>query len=80
MRLSGRTEHHSYDGQNRLGNDILTGFNPKPASENPDVNVNALCGNQGGVSGNGSTRINNMTMHIYKKASGYGYRATTLWI
>ena len=39
-----------------------------------------LCGNGGGVTGTGETRINNLTLHIYKSGAEYSYRAETLWI
>lgn len=61
-------------------NSILIGFNPGSASVNPDTNVNALCGNGGGETGTGVTRINNLVMHIYKSGSEYSFRADTMWI
>lgn len=63
-----------------VDNAILTGFNPQVAAYNPDTNQNALCGNQAGTSGNGSTRVNNMLMHVYKTGTNYPYRASTLWV
>ena len=30
-----------------------------------DVNANAVCGNQGGTTGDGSTRINNLLMYVH---------------
>ena len=61
-------------------NAIMTGFNPRSGSANPDTNVNALCGNGGGVTGTGETRINNLILHTYKSGAEYSYRAETLWI
>ena len=61
-------------------NAILTGFSPRSGSANPDTNVNALCGNGGGVTGSGETRINNLILHVYKSGAEYSYRAETLWI
>ena len=62
------------------GNAILTGFSPRTTSSNEDTNRNKLCGNQGGASGDGSTRINNLLLYVYKNGTDYSYRATTLWI
>ena len=61
-------------------NAILTGFSPRTTSANEDTNRNKLCGNQGGASGDGSTRINNLLLYVYKNGTDYSYRATTLWI
>jgi hypothetical protein len=62
------------------GSAILTGFSPRTTSVNDDTNRNKLCGNQGGASGDGSTRINNLLLYVYKNGTEYSYRATTLWI
>ena len=61
-------------------NAILTGFNPRSGSYNPDTNVNALCGNRGGETGTGDNRINNLIMYVYKSGSEYSFRADTMWI
>ena len=62
------------------GNAILTGFSPRTTSANEDTNRNKLCGNLGGMDGDGSTRINNLLLYVYKNGTDYSYRATTLWI
>ena len=63
-----------------IGNTILAGFNPASGSVNPDTNVNALCGNLGGTSGNGSTRINNLLLSVYRQTDGnYSFRASTIY-
>lgn len=62
------------------GNGILVGFNPSRTSINADTNANAICGNGGGTTGNGGTRINNVTLYVYKNGSNLSYKADTLWI
>lgn len=62
------------------GKGILTGFNPRQAEGASDTNRNALCGNAGGGTGDGSTRINNLLMYVYKNGTNYSFRASTLWI
>lgn len=39
----------------------------------------AVLGNQGGTSGNGSTRINNLLMYVYKHGTSYGLRFDTAY-
>ena len=63
-----------------VGNEIITGFSPRTTSANEDTNQNKLCGNQGGSSGDGSTRINNLLLYVYKNGTDYSYRAKTMWI
>jgi hypothetical protein len=62
------------------GNNIIVGFNPSSDPSNPDTNVNALCGNQGGTNGDGSSRINNIDLHIYKNNGELSFRASTKWV
>lgn len=63
------------------GASIKTGFNPKSGSVTPDTNVNALCGNLGGSSGDGSTRVNNLILHIGRDANGvYSVRASSIYV
>ena len=62
------------------GNAIQVGFSPRTTSANEDTNRNKLCGNLGGMDGDGSTRINNLLLYVYKNGTEYSYRATTLWI
>ena len=52
-------------------NGIIVGFNPMPVNVNSacDTNRLAVCGNLGGRSGNGSTRINNLIMWVYKNVT-----------
>ena len=50
-----------------IGNTIICGFSPASASVNSNTNQNAVCGNLGGTTGDGSERINNLRIHIYRK-------------
>ena len=47
-------------------NSILFGFNPATAGGTKDTNMFGVLGNQGGWSGNGSTRINNLRIYVYR--------------
>lgn len=62
------------------GNSIRVGFNAKSGAVSPDTNVMAVLGNQGGTSGNGSTRINNLLMYVYKHGTSYGLRFDTAYV
>ena len=62
------------------GNGIRVGFNAKSGAVSPDTNVMAVLGNQGGTSGNGSTRINNLLMYVYKRGTSYGLRFDTAYV
>ncbi|MBQ1569691.1 MAG: hypothetical protein IIZ78_01105 [Clostridiales bacterium] len=59
---------------------INVGFNPSSGAVNPDTNVNALCGNLGGTQGDGSTRINNLALSLFKRGNSMSFRARTRWI
>jgi hypothetical protein len=61
-----------------VDNAIHTGFNPEPASVQPDSNKNALCGNLVGRAYNGAGRVNNLVMYVYKNGTNYSYRASTV--
>ena len=61
------------------GNAIRIGFNSTSGAVNPDTNALAVLGNQGGTSGNGSDRINNLIMHVYKHGQTYGLRFDSEW-
>ena len=61
------------------GNSIKVGFNAKSGAVSPDTNTMAVLGNQGGTSGNGSDRINNLIMHVYKHGQTYGLRFDSEW-
>lgn len=64
-----------------LDNHILTGFDPSSGPTGVSTNQNAVCGNPGGSSGNGSARINNLVLSVYKKADGtYAIRFSTLYL
>lgn len=59
-------------------NCILVGFNPVKGSLASDTNVAALCGNEGGTTGTGATRVNNLALYINRLSDGnYSYRAGT---
>lgn len=62
------------------GNSIKVGFNAKSGALGPDTNTMAILGNQGGASGNGSTRINNLLMYVYKHGTSYGLRFDTAYV
>lgn len=62
------------------GNSIRVGFNAKSGAVSPDTNTMAVLGNQGGTSGNGSTRINNLIMYVYKRGTSYGLRFDTAYV
>jgi hypothetical protein len=59
---------------------INVGFNPNSGAVNPDTNVNALCGNLGDTQGDGSTRINNLALSLFKRGNSMSFRAWTRWI
>lgn len=59
------------------GNMIRFGFNPHSGSVTTDTNVIKACGNHGGTTGDGSTRINNLKMYVYSKPNGYSVRFDT---
>lgn len=61
-------------------NCVQIGFNPASASVNPDTNQNAVCGNLGGTTGNGSTRVNNLLLYIYRKGNAFEFRFDSLYI
>lgn len=61
-------------------NNIKVGFNAQSGAVSPDTNVMAVLGNQGGTSGNGSTRINNLLMYVYKHGTSYGLRFDTAYV
>lgn len=63
-----------------VDNIINVGFNPSCGAVNPDTNVNALCGNLGGTQGDGSTRINNLALSLFKRGNSMSFRARTRWI
>lgn len=58
-------------------NFITVGFNSSAGAVNPDSNALAVCGNLGGSTGNGSTRINNLVMYVDKIGTGYALRFDT---
>lgn len=51
------------------GNCVPIGFNPRTGGVTYDTNANALCGSVG-VTGNGSERVNNLLMHVYRLPNG----------
>jgi hypothetical protein len=59
---------------------IRVGFNPRSASIAPDINVMAVCGNKGGYTagGDGSDRINSLSMYIYKIGSNFTIQFDTV--
>lgn len=61
------------------GDSITIGFPHTAAAIAIDTNQNALCGNLGGASGDGSTRINNLKIFICKNNGAYSYKASTIW-
>lgn len=63
-----------------VDNIINVGFNPSSGAVNPDTNVNALCGNLGGTQGDGSTRVNNLALSLFKRGNSMSFRARTRWI
>lgn len=60
------------------GNCIGVGFNPQSGWVTPDTNTMAVCGNQGGTTGDGSIRINNLLMYISKIGGDYSVRFGTI--
>ena len=61
-------------------NHILIGFDPVNGQTGISTNMNAVCGNIGGTTGNGSTRINNLRLFVYKHSSNFSIRFDTLFI
>lgn len=64
-----------------IGNDIVTGFDPSNGYTGNSTNLNGVCGNLGGLDGDGSTRINNLILSVYRLPNGsFSIRFSTIYI